>query len=321
MKFLRATVLAAALLILTGCGTLVCSLALRPPGNLSGKNLKPVKKMMEGRYPGINAWYDSLRVEGVFKDTLIVGEGGYRIHAVYAGKPDASGSVILIHGYTVNHMGMMHFARLYRDSFNFNVILPDLQFQGQSEGEAIHMGWQDRLDARRWVELSHSLWNSDFVMVHGVSLGAATTMMLSGEPDLPPYLRCFVEDCGYTSAWDEFDFLRHRFLVSEEGLENGRQWVLKRYGWDFKEASALNQVAKCDRPMLFIHGNPDNFVPTQFLDTLYEAKTSGYKEKWISEGTPKHAVAYLTNSDDYTERLKNFINKVYQLYSIPRSLP
>ena len=41
------------------------------------------------------------------------------------------------------------------------------------------------------------------MVVHGVSMGAATTMMVSGE-ELPPYVKCFVEDCGYTSVWDEF---------------------------------------------------------------------------------------------------------------------
>ena len=34
-------------------------------------------------------------------------------------------------------------------------------------------------------------------------MGAATTMMVAGEPQRP-YVKCFVEDCGYTSVWDEF---------------------------------------------------------------------------------------------------------------------
>lgn len=39
--------------------------------------------------------------------------------------------------------------------------------------------------------------------VHGISMGGATTMMVSGE-EQQPFVKCFVEDCGYTSVWDEF---------------------------------------------------------------------------------------------------------------------
>ena len=41
------------------------------------------------------------------------------------------------------------------------------------------------------------------MVVHGISMGGATTMMVSGE-DLPEYVGAFVDDCGYTSAWDQF---------------------------------------------------------------------------------------------------------------------
>lgn len=41
------------------------------------------------------------------------------------------------------------------------------------------------------------------MVVHGISMGGATTMMVSGEAQ-PYFVKCFVEDCGYTSVWDEF---------------------------------------------------------------------------------------------------------------------
>lgn len=42
--------------------------------------------------------------------------------------------------------------------------------------------------------------------------------------------------------------------------------------WDFKEASALEQVKKCKLPMFFIHGDKDTYVPTWMVYELYEAK-------------------------------------------------
>ncbi len=303
-------------IILNSCsvGKTICDFALTPPKAINHReNLTPTKRMAEKCFPGINSWYDSLRTANVFIDTFITGEGGQKLHAIYATKQNAEGSVVLIHGYRVNHISMLHLAKLYRDSLNFNVIVPDLQYHGFSGGAATKMGWDDRRDAMAWVKLGHNLWNSDFFVVHGISMGAATTMMLSGEPDLPIYVRCLVEDCGYTSVWDEYNYLRKFIFLSEKGLQKASDYCLDTYGWDFKTASCIKQVAKCDRPMLFIHGNPDRFVPTKFVYELYDAKTMGYKELWLSEGAKKHAEAYLANMDEYTFRLKAFIAKAREL--------
>ena len=295
--------------VLVGCSAKsICNFALRPQEFI--QPMEKTRKMVEARYPGINAWYDSLRFACVFRDTLISGEGGSRIHAVFAAKEKPEGAVLLIHGYGVNHIAMMHMARVYRDSLGFNVILPDLQYHGMSGGNAVQMGWHDRLDARRWLDVAYNLWHDDFMIVHGVSMGAATTMMLSGEPDLPEYVRGFVEDCGYTSVWDEFSYLRRRFLVSEKLLRKSSDCCERMYGWNFFQASSVDALARCDRPMLFIHGKEDNFVPSDFAGKCYDAKVSGYKELWVVPDTPEHALAYHDHPDEYTARLRSFIKRI-----------
>lgn len=192
MKYTRFLSYTLAVLLLSSCGIgkTICELSLNGPMN--GRNYRNTRNMVEGRYPGINAWYDSLRADGVFRDTVILGEGGVDIHAVYAGREGSRDAVVLCHGYGVNHIAMLHFARLYRDTLGFNVIVPDLQHHGLSGGAAASMGYYDSKDALRWVNMAHSVWDSDFVMAHGVSMGSATVMMLSGLDNLPSYLRCFV---------------------------------------------------------------------------------------------------------------------------------
>ncbi len=66
------------------------------------------------------------------------------------------------------------------------------------------MGWKDRFDVLRWMDIANDIFGGDTRMVvHGISMGAATTMMVSGE-EQQPYVKCFVEDCGYTSVRDQF---------------------------------------------------------------------------------------------------------------------
>ncbi|MDD6111374.1 MAG: alpha/beta hydrolase, partial [Prevotellaceae bacterium] len=143
--------------------------------------------------------------------------------------------------------------------------------------------------------------------VHGVSMGAATTMCLSGEA-LPDYVRCFVEDCGYTSVWDEFSGqLSEQFGLPEFPLLYSTSVLCRLvYGWSFGEASPLRQVAKCNRPMLFIHGDADTFVPFSMMQRLYDAKR-GEKKMWIAKGT-HHAASYLDYPHEYTEKVRDFLN-------------
>ena len=57
-----------------------------------------------------------------------------------------------------------------------------------------------------------------------------------------------------------------------------------RAGYSFTEASALAQVARCEKPMLFIHGTADDFIPYEMMDTLYNAKPGDNKAELTAEG-------------------------------------
>ena len=49
--------------------------------------------------------------------------------------------------------------------------------------------------------------NSDSeITLFGVSMGAATVMMASGEESLPDQVVNIIEDCGYSSVWDELKY-------------------------------------------------------------------------------------------------------------------
>jgi len=156
-------------------------------------------------------------------------------------------------------------------------------------------------------------FRTDTMVVHGVSMGGATTMMLSGEK-VPAGIKDirFVDDCGYTSVWDEFaGELKAQFGLPEFPLMYATSLLCHlRYGWSFGEASAISQVAKCPYPMLFIHGDSDTFVPTEMVNRLYAAKT-GPKEIWITENT-EHALSYKNHRETYIRRVRQFIGKDYE---------
>ena len=285
--------------------------------SLSAQNNKRDEaKMLEGVYKAntdLRPWLDSLKASESLRDTFITMSNGERQHAMFVRSANANGrTALLVHGYSDNCIRMIDIASIYNRQLGFNIILPDLHAHGKSDGDDIQMGWKDRLDILHWIAVAEKMFASkghDSQMVlHGVSMGAATTMNVSGE-DTPAYLRCFVEDCGYTSVWDEFSQeLKNRFHLSDFPIMYSSSALCKlRYGWSFGEASPLKQVAKCHKPMLFIHGSNDTFVPTAMVHPLYAAKPQP-KELWIAPGS-EHARSYSDHKKEYTQRVCNFVNK------------
>ena len=88
----------------------------------------------------------------------------------------------------------------------------------------------------------------------------------------------------------------------------GSSMTKVRYGWGFKEASSLDQLAKSTVPMLFIHGDADDFVPTEMAYRCYEAKQQGYKELWLAPGS-KHGLSYVDHPAEYTAVVRAFLER------------
>ena len=266
--------------------------------------------------PGSTAWYDSLKAQGILKDSWITSNNnGAKLHACYvpAARPDeAQGTAIVIHGYGDNHLVFLYLVRMYRDEFNYNVLFPDLQYHGYSEGKSIQMGWLDRLDIMQWIEVAHDIFKDDFMVLHGVSMGAATVMFTSGE-QLPDYVRCFVEDCGYCSVRAQFTKnLKDMGPIPRDILNSASIVTHRRYGWYFSDANCMEALTKCVQPMLFIHGDADDFVPFSHLQLNYDSKLVGYKEKWVAPGAV-HANSYAKYPEEYTNRVRNFLTTVKQM--------
>lgn len=248
------------------------------------------------------------------KDTFIVMPGGERHHAIYLRADSAQGrTAIIVHGYKDHCRRFLDLGVMYHDSLHHNILLPDLHGHGLSNGNDIQMGWKDRLDVLHWAKVAEEMFRDSLyesrMVIHGVSMGAATTMCLSGEGNLPPYIRAFVEDCGYTSVWDEFCVqLKEQFGLPAFPLMYTTSLLCKwTYGWSFGEASPIRQVAKCTRPMLFIHGDADSYVPYTMLRPLYDAKPQP-KEMWIAPDS-QHARAFRDHPDEYTNVVKCFLDK------------
>lgn len=214
---------------------------------------------------------------------------------------------IVIHGYTGQGQDMVYFAQEYYNR-GFNVLVVDLRGHGQSEGDYIGMGWHDRLDIIDWSNYIINNNPDSKIILHGVSMGAATVMMATGE-NLPNNIKVAIEDCGYTSIWDEFAMqLELLYKLPTFPALNAASAVCKiRAGYMLEEGSCVEQLKKSKTPTLFIHGNLDKFVPYEMLDIVYQSANCE-KQKLVIEGAA-HAQSSGVNPKLYWNTIHEFIEK------------
>ena len=281
---------------------------------------------MYSEYPFLKPWMRQLQRQQLLCDTTILSADSVPLHAYYIAAPHPTpNTAVVVHGHRCNAFNMLHIAYMYQHDMGFNVLLPELRTHGKSGGTHIGMGWSDRHDLLQWINLTGDIWGDGIlnnvkdgkrkpeslrIVVHGISMGAAATMMLSGE-ETPECVKCFVEDCGYTSVWDAFSHVARRnyHLPAFPFMQIASQICRWKYGWDFQEASALEQLRHSEKPMLFIHGTEDHYVPTAMVHQLYRAKPRN-KAIWEAPGA-RHAYSYHDCRAEYTRQVSAFVKSYF----------
>lgn len=273
------------------------------------KKMSPTRRRWKQAAREGKAWMEQ---SGQLEEVTIRSEDGLLLkgHLLLAERPTDK-TVLAIHGY--HSTGLMEygiFARYYH-RMGLNLFMPDDRAHGESEGRFIGFGWLDRKDCIAWAKyLIGRFGQQSQIMLHGISMGAATVLMASGEA-LPKQVKGIVADCGYTSAWEEFAHqMRHGFhlpVFPILHLTSCISQLLAKYG--FKEASAVEAVKRATVPIVFIHGTRDTYVPTEMVHPLYDACPTE-KELVLVEGAA-HALSYMTDPGRYEETLTRFLTKLH----------
>ena len=249
-----------------------------------------------------------LLTESNYSDETINSFDNLKLHGYKVLNPNNSNKwVITVHGYTSEGINMSSYAKNYYD-MGYNVLIPDLRSHGLSEGDYIGMGWDDRLDIVSWINNILEDNADAEIILHGVSMGAATVSMVSGE-DLPSNVKAIVADCGYTSVWDEFAYqLDDLFSLPQFPILNVSSLVSKvRAGYFLGTASSLKQVEKSKTPILFIHGDKNDFVPYYMMEELYNATSS--EKEMLTIKDAGHAKSSEVDPETYWTTVYNFTNK------------
>lgn len=230
------------------------------------------------------------------------------LHAIYYENENPTDKyVIICHGYTGdpnfdNVLAMRYY------NMGYNVVMPYSRAHGKSEHNYCTLGWFERFDIISWVHYICDLNKNATVILHGVSMGAATIMNATGE-NLPENVKCAIEDCGFTSVWDMMNlFIKSAISIPVEPIMKIVNSVAKaKLGFDSKEASSLEQVKKSKTPTLFIHGTNDDVVPFDMHGMLYS--NASCEKDFLVVPDVGHGVSLYLEPDLYWNKVDEFIKK------------
>lgn len=287
---------------------LVCCFSLYIGNYLYDYTLNPYSEhtLLENLIPDEDAQLEAQQwMNENSQDVFIESIDHLQLHSYYI-EQESDVYMIMVHGYRGDGTTILSPIKQMKKQ-GYNLLIPDLRGHGQSEGDYIGMGWDDRLDILLWIDYILQKNANASIILYGVSMGGATVMNVSGE-DLPSQVKAIIEDCGYTSVWDVFKAHFDMTLWQSEIALHMASLVTKmRAGYYLGEVQPIEQVKKSQTPLLFIHGECDDFVPVSMVDELYEAAHCP-KEKLIVKGAG-HANSCSVDSELYYETIFRFIDK------------
>lgn len=213
---------------------------------------------------------------------------------------------ILFHGYRGNAERDMSGGVARCFALGRNALIVDHRGSGRSDGHTITFGILEKRDALRWVDFAIEHFGKDVrIILTGISMGAATVMMASGE-NLPENVICTLADCGYSSAKEIIKkVIREMKLPAELCYPFVKLGAFLFGGFRLEEDSPMEAMARVKIPLIFIHGASDDFVPCDMSERLFAACASPHKSFVKIEGAA-HGLAYPTDKEGYVQALADF---------------
>ncbi len=190
-------------------------------------------------------------------------------------------------------------------SLERNVLIVDQRTSGKSEGNVITFGIKESKDCLLWIDFLISQFGKDVkIILTGISMGASTVMIASGY-DLPENVIGVLADCGFSDAKKIIKKVIKQLKLPADILYPFVRLGALLFGhFNLEETSAIKAMGKCKVPVIFFHGEQDDFVPCSMSKECFNACKS--RKQLVTVKGAGHGLSYLIDPDGYIDSLKVF---------------
>lgn len=242
----------------------------------------------------------------------VLSDDGHKLSGQYLRlHPENKKVIILIHGYTGNHVISLQYVEMYR-AMGFNILLIDARSHGDSEGVYPTYGIRECEDLSAWIqELRQHGYESGTIGIHGQSMGAATALMYAGKYEDISFV---IADCPFSNAKE---ILTYQFNQVVKGTGRMGYRLIKRLAdmkckVNLEEASPIDAIKDIEVPILFIHGKADTLIPYTMSELMYQSRNRDYDRLVLIEGA-NHVESHSQDPKIYRTAIQEFIQSVEDL--------
>ncbi|NLG89539.1 MAG: alpha/beta hydrolase [Clostridiaceae bacterium] len=247
-------------------------------------------------------WYEKLDKE----DVTIPSPFGYMISGTFIRNERSDGrTIIFCHGVTVSRICMVKYAAMYYRR-GWNLFLYDHRRHGNSGGKTTTYGYFEKHDLKAVVDYVRGKIGSAIIGIHGESMGAATLLQYAGMEDKADF---YIADCPYSSLWELLRYLLKRdyHLPAFPLMQIADIFIRLQAKFSVISVNPYDDVKNINKPVLFIHGEADDYVPTSMSIEMHKAK-KGFAEIYIAPGAG-HALSMRTDPETYENVVFSFMEK------------
>ncbi|MBO5892131.1 MAG: alpha/beta hydrolase [Oscillospiraceae bacterium] len=212
---------------------------------------------------------------------------------------------IMIHGYRGNAERDLCGGVQRCFALGHSALVIDQRGSGKSQGNVITFGIREHQDCLKWIELLVEVFGPDVkIILTGISMGASTVLMAAGQ-QLPKNVIGVLADCGYTTAKEIIKIvIRKLKLPANLAYPFVKLGAFLYGGFRLEKDSAISAMSRCKIPVIFYHGESDDFVPCYMSQENYNACTS--KKQLVTIPNAGHGLCYLVDPEQYLSTLKRF---------------
>lgn len=267
----------------------------------------PRGKRYEPYHEDMKFWLKTCR-ELPYKEYSITSYDGLKLYGKYYHFYDNAKMELMFHGYKGNSESDLSGGILRAKLIGRNVFVVDSRASGKSQGSVITFGVKEHLDCLKWVDfIVNNVDKNAQIILTGVSMGAATVVMASGY-ELPKNVIGVLADCGFTSGKNIIKDVVKSMKLPPNIIYPFIWLGAKIFGnFDISSKGAEDYVKNSTVPVLFIHGEDDDYVPYQMSEVNYNNCTSKKKKLVIVKGAG-HALCYMANSELYLKEITEFFD-------------
>ena len=239
------------------------------------------------------------------EDFYIESFDGLKLHGRYYEYAPGAPIELMFHGYRGNADRDMCGGVQRCFALKRSALVVDQRASNYSEGHVITFGIKEHKDCHKWVDFMVEHFGPEVkIILTGISMGASTVLMAAGSP-LPPQVKGVLADCGFTSAKEIIYKVIRQLKLPPKLLYPFVRLAAKIFGgFDLESFSALEAVQQATLPIIFFHGEDDDFVPCSMSEKNFEACAS--RKQLVLIPGAGHGLSYPVDKPGYLAALAEF---------------